>query len=125
MRPVNQKRSRGGRSGGGRKPHPMSGGQRNFDSNGPDVKIRGTAAHIFERYCQLARDANASGDRIAAENYLQHAEHYFRIMTANAPYAPRLNGQQPNVPVSQGQPEFETEASDTEGDLTPMDPAAA
>lgn len=60
----------------------MNNSHRNFDSNGPDVKIRGTANTIFERYCQLARDANASGDRIAAENYLQHAEHYYRIMLA-------------------------------------------
>lgn len=60
----------------------MNNSHRNFDSNGPDVKIRGTASTIFERYCQLARDANASGDRIAAENYLQHAEHYYRIMLA-------------------------------------------
>lgn len=82
MRPVNQKRSRGRSN--GRKPHGMGGGaQRNFDSNGPDVKIRGTAAHIFDRYCQLARDAHAAGDRIAAENYQQHAEHYYRIMVAS------------------------------------------
>lgn len=60
----------------------MNNSHRNFDSNGPDVKIRGTATNIFERYCQLARDANASGDRVAAENYLQHAEHYYRIMLA-------------------------------------------
>ncbi|MBX3455734.1 DUF4167 domain-containing protein [Ferrovibrio sp.] len=66
----------GGGGGGGGNAH------RNFDSNGPDVKIRGTASHIFERYCQLARDANASGDRVGAENFLQHAEHYYRIMLA-------------------------------------------
>jgi len=66
----------GGGGGGG------GGAHRNFDSNGPDVKIRGTASHIFERYCQLARDANSSGDRVAAENFLQHAEHYYRIMLA-------------------------------------------
>ena len=53
---------------------------RTFDSSGPDVKIRGTAAHIYEKYQALARDANAAGDRIGAENYLQHAEHYFRIL---------------------------------------------
>jgi hypothetical protein len=60
----------------------MNNSHRNFDSNGPDVKIRGTATNIFERYCQLARDANSSGDRVSAENYLQHAEHYYRIMLA-------------------------------------------
>jgi hypothetical protein len=56
---------------------------RTFDSNGPEVKIRGSAVHVYEKYLQLARDANASGDRIAAENYLQHAEHYYRILAAN------------------------------------------
>lgn len=56
---------------------------RNLESNGPDVKIRGTAAHIAEKYAALARDAQSSGDTVAAENYLQHAEHYNRIIMAN------------------------------------------
>ena len=51
-----------------------------YESNGPDVKIRGTASHIAEKYIQLARDAQSSGDPIAAENYYQHAEHYFRLI---------------------------------------------
>jgi hypothetical protein len=51
-----------------------------FESNGPDVKIRGTPSHIAEKYLQLARDAQASGDPVAAENYYQHAEHYFRLI---------------------------------------------
>src|SRR6266536_2056111 len=49
-----------------------------YESNGPDVKVRGTASHVAEKYIQLARDAQASGDPVAAENYYQHAEHYFR-----------------------------------------------
>jgi len=53
-----------------------------FDSNGPNVKIRGNAYQVFERYISLAREAQASGDRVAAENFYQHAEHYFRIMNA-------------------------------------------
>ncbi len=53
-----------------------------FDSNGPDVRVRGTAQQIFERYVTLAREASTSGDRIAAENFYQHAEHYFRIGNA-------------------------------------------
>ena len=53
-----------------------------YESNGPDVKIRGTASHVAEKYQQLARDAHASGDPIAAENYQQHAEHYFRLIAA-------------------------------------------
>ncbi len=74
------KRGRG-RS-GGRRPYSNS-ANRSYDSNGPDVKIRGTANHIFDKYQTLARDASASGDRVASENYLQHAEHYFRIVSAN------------------------------------------
>ncbi len=54
-----------------------------FDSNGPSVKIRGNAYQVFERYVALAREAASSGDRIAAENLYQHAEHYFRVMNAN------------------------------------------
>jgi hypothetical protein len=55
---------------------------RSFESNGPDVKVRGTPAHIAEKYMQLARDAQSSGDHVLAENYLQHAEHYNRIIFA-------------------------------------------
>jgi hypothetical protein len=55
---------------------------RNYESSGPDVKIRGTAMHIAEKYSSLARDAMSSGDTVAAENYLQHAEHYNRIILA-------------------------------------------
>src|SRR5882757_9884852 len=53
-----------------------------FESNGPDVKIRGNPSHIAEKYVQLARDAQTSGDPIAAENYYQHAEHYYRVIAA-------------------------------------------
>ncbi len=60
-------------------PNPL---QRSYESNGGDVKIRGTALHVAEKYVQLARDAQSSGDRVAGENYLQHAEHYYRIVAA-------------------------------------------
>jgi hypothetical protein len=69
--------SGGGNSGGGNNPN------RTYDSNGPEIKIRGSASHVYEKYLQLARDANSSGDRVMAENYLQHAEHYYRILAAN------------------------------------------
>ncbi len=77
----------GGGSGGNpnnnnRGPRPPNRSQ-NFDSNGPSVKIRGNAYQVFERYIALAREASTSGDRIAAENLYQHAEHYYRIMQAN------------------------------------------
>lgn len=64
-----------------------------YESNGPDVKIRGTAAHVAEKYLTLARDASSSGDPVAAENYLQHAEHYSRIVAAaNAQQQPQNTG---------------------------------
>lgn len=53
-----------------------------FDSNGPDVRIRGTAFQIVEKYTALAKDATSAGDRVLAESYLQHAEHYQRMVTA-------------------------------------------
>jgi len=73
-------RGRGGHGGGHRKSqNPLT---RVYESNGPDVKIRGTASHVAEKYIQLARDAQSSGDPVAAENYYQHAEHYFRLIAA-------------------------------------------
>lgn len=90
MRPNNQNKNRQrGRNGGRKHVNPLS---RNFESNGPDVKVRGNAAHIAEKYLQLARDAQSSGDSVMAENYLQHAEHYFRIVSS-AQQA--QNGQRP------------------------------
>lgn len=53
-----------------------------FDSNGPDVRIRGNAFQVYDKYLSLARDAQASGDRVKAESLLQHSEHYYRIMLA-------------------------------------------
>jgi hypothetical protein len=66
-----------------------------FDSNGPDLRIRGTAQQLFERYLQLGRDATSGGDRVMAESYFQHAEHYFRILNAmaQAQQGPQHNGQ--------------------------------
>jgi hypothetical protein len=79
----NKNRQRGRNNNGGRKHvNPLS---RNFESNGPDVKVRGNAAHVAEKYLQLARDAQSSGDPVLAENYLQHAEHYFRIVASAQP----------------------------------------
>src|SRR5215212_10684676 len=79
----NKNRQRGRNNNGGRKHvNPLS---RNFESNGPDVKVRGNASHVAEKYLQLARDAQSSGDPVLAENYLQHAEHYFRTIRALQP----------------------------------------
>ena len=87
----------GGGNGGGGGHNP----NRTFDSNGPEIKIRGSASHVYEKYLQLARDANASGDRVMAENYLQHAEHYYRILAAAQAQAQQYqqqNGQNPANP---------------------------
>jgi hypothetical protein len=78
MRNGQNKRMRG-RNRGGKSHNPLT---RVYESNGPDIKIRGTANHIAEKYLQLARDAQSSGDPVSAENYYQHAEHYFRLIAA-------------------------------------------
>lgn len=84
--PNSNKRMRSRSGGGGNNNNNNRRGQnpmtRVFESNGPDIKIRGTASHIAEKYVQLARDARSSGDPVAAENYYQHAEHYFRLIAA-------------------------------------------
>jgi hypothetical protein len=88
---MNMKRMRGrshrgggGGGGGGLRHHGGIPLNRNhvFDSNGPDMRVRGTAQQLFEKYLQLGRDATSSGDRVMAESYFQHAEHYFRILNA-------------------------------------------
>jgi hypothetical protein len=86
MRPGQNKRIRGRSNRKG--PNPLT---RSYESNGPDVKIRGTAQHIAEKYLQLARDAQSSSDTIMAESLLQHAEHYFRLIAA-AQAAQQPNG---------------------------------
>jgi hypothetical protein len=92
-KPHHQHHNAGG--GGGRQPDQHFNIHRTIDSNGPDIKIRGNAHHIYEKYLQLARDANSSGDRVMAENYLQHAEHYYRlIMAAQAAMPQHQQGQQ-------------------------------
>ena len=90
MNPKQRSRGRGpngGGGGGGGKKHGGGGGgipNRNqvFDSNGPEGRIRGNAHQVLEKYLSLARDASSQGDRVAAENYYQHAEHYFRVINA-------------------------------------------
>ena len=91
MRPGQNKRMRGRPTNNRRGPNPLT---RSYESNGPDVKIRGNAQHVAEKYLQLARDAHTGGDPVAAENYLQHAEHYFRLIAAaQAAQALALSGQ--------------------------------
>ncbi len=88
MRGRSNHRHGGGGGGGGGTQFRHSGGHqplsRNhvFDSSGPDIRLRGTAQQLFEKYLQLGRDATGAGDRVMAEGYFQHAEHYFRILNA-------------------------------------------
>ena len=90
MKRVRGRNHRGGSGGGGGGGGPIrhqSGNvplNRNhvFDSIGPDLRVRGTSQQLFEKYLQLGRDATSSGDRVMAESYFQHAEHYFRILNA-------------------------------------------
>ncbi len=72
-------RNRNNNGGGRRNNNPQSRTQV-YDSNGPDVRIRGTAHQVAEKYLALAKDATSMGDRMVAENYFQHAEHYIRII---------------------------------------------
>ena len=91
-------------------PHRMQ----TFDSSGPNVKIRGNAYQVFERYVALAREAAAAGDRIAAENYYQHAEHYFRLMNADGQGNPMA------VPRPMTPADTEMTAVDGEGGQAPQ-----
>lgn len=105
MRPNNQNRR--GRGRGPRKPHggPHHGGgggqpskAHSFDSSGPDIRVRGNAYQVLEKYLQLARDAGTAGDRVAAENFLQHADHYYRVVAAqNEGQRPRIGGREVSV----------------------------
>jgi len=82
-----------------------------MESNGPDTKVRGPASHIYERYLQLARDAASSGDRVLSENYMQHADHYFRLWRSMQPAQPIP---QPQDRFNEGD-EGEEGRSETEG----------
>jgi hypothetical protein len=75
--------SRRSRNRNGPKRQGGGGGRNNYESNGPDVKVRGTAQQVLEKYLALARDAASAGDRIRSESYYQYAEHYFRIVNAD------------------------------------------
>jgi hypothetical protein len=111
MRPgQNNKRMRGRPNNNRKGPNPLT---RSYESNGPDVKIRGTAHHIGEKYLQLARDAQSSGDPVTAESYLQHAEHYFRLI------AVAQQAQQQNSAGYQRQPgEANADEADDGDDFT-------
>ena len=104
----NNNNNRGRSSGGGGGGSP---GNKVFDSNGPDVKVRGTAQTVAEKYMQLGRDAQSSGDTVAAESYYQHAEHYYRLWAANQPQGASLI-----MSRKLGEEEFEEEGAASEGE---------
>jgi hypothetical protein len=115
----NQKRMRGrNRNNNNRGHNPLT---RVYESNGPDVKIRGTAHHIAEKYIQLARDAQSSGDPVSSEGYLQHAEHYFRLIAAAQAQFAQQNPNQPQQVYQR--PDMDGDLDDGEGDA-PGDPNA-
>src|SRR5689334_20709673 len=87
-----------------------------YESNGPDVKIRGTASQVAEKYVQLARDAQGSGDPVAAENYYQHAEHYFRIIAAAQEQFRQSQPQYQQQPRPEG--EVREDGDDGEGEYS-------
>ena len=89
---------------------------RSYESNGPDIKIRGTASHIAEKYMSLARDALSSGDPVLAENYLQHAEHYNRIIMAFREQSLQQSGEAMNGTGRYGEAGETDDFSDDEGD---------
>ena len=125
MRPQQQNRRMRGRnnSGGGgnnnnnnnrKGPNPLT---RNYESNGPDVKIRGSAQQIAEKYAQLARDSHSSGDRVMAENYLQHAEHYNRIIAAAQAQMPIQNMQNTSRDNSDDDMDDDRDEFDNQGNV--------
>lgn len=121
----NRNRHGGGGNGGGGGGNP---GNRVLDSNGPDVKLRGTAQTIAEKYMQLARDAASSGDRVMAESYYQHADHYYRLWLAAQPagqpiqFSRRLDE---DVEDLEAGSEGEDEAADATGEAAEGGEAAA
>ena len=86
---MKRQRGRNRKPGGGGGNANATNPNRSWDSQGPEnIKVRGNAQTVYERYMQLARDASAAGDRVLAENYTQHAEHYFRVLRALQPSRP-------------------------------------
>ena len=116
--PINSRRSRVGRN-GGRRPF-NQGGNRGLESNGPSLKVYGTANQIFDKYLAFARDATVSGDRVAAENLLQHAEHYYRVFNGNADGQIKTPPQVPTAAqhefpkIAQAEGAAESEPADTD-----------
>ncbi|MGH6931417.1 MAG: DUF4167 domain-containing protein [Dongiaceae bacterium] len=115
----NHRRSRGR---GQRRQHNnnMPTRQQTFDSSGPDIRIRGNAYQVLEKYLAMARDATSAGDRVAAENFFQHAEHYFRLINANGGDHGGPNGRnrQAMRPDGQDAPPLDGQGESSDGAVT-------
>ena len=112
---ANHSRRPRGRGGNNGRKQPAMLKHQTFDSNGPEVRVRGNAHQIFEKYISLARDATSNGDRINAESYFQHAEHYFRMISSE-PNNSELNNNEPNNQSTFRRPIRTT--NNTNGDAT-------
>ena len=105
----NNRRSRGRGNGGRRGGQPRS----NFESNGPDVRVRGSVQQVVDKYQALAREASTAGDPIKAEGFYQHAEHYLRVLTAQAS-APGNNSGEQQAKVNENNTESKKQNADTD-----------
>ena len=95
MRPPGKSRNRNKNN--GRRPNPGNVINRVFDSAGPEGKVRGTPQQIIDKYLSLAHDSQLSGDRVSAENFQQHSEHYSRLLLdAQKEIADKANQQEQN-----------------------------
>jgi len=112
-----------GMNGGNRPRSAASLRHQTFDSNGPDIRVRGNAWQVYEKYQSLARDAAGAGDRVAAENYQQHAEHYYRIIEA-INEATMLEQRQRGVPFGPQQPDIPANYYAPDGSLLPQGESA-
>ena len=133
--PQNAKRGRGrGRRGNGNAQPNVPNRNTSYESNGPDVKLRGNAQQLNEKYLALAHDAAAAGERITAEAYTQFADHYFRLHQAaidaaeerKAQQAAQAAERQPRAesqPQPEDAPQPETPAGDAAAEVVDLSPA--
>jgi len=127
MRNGQNKRMRGrNRNNKGHHGHHHNPLTRVYESNGPDVKIRGNAHHVAEKYLQLARDAQTSGDPVTAENHYQHAEHYYRLIAAAQEQLRQQNPYyQPQAMPGEGNRDDGSDGDDEDGGQPQVQPSFA
>lgn len=86
-----------------------------FDSSGPEIRVRGNAHQVMEKYLAMARDAASQGDRVAAENYYQHAEHYFRVINAQQQHANQQRPRHMPTPAEDQAPVSDSDDEEQDG----------